>query len=103
MKPILKVHRKGTRQMIASVKPRKCIVPGCDAEASKTRGVCQNCYAAAKRLVDRGLSTWEELEFYNLILPPHTKRIEDRPLFIALEAARAVSGKKKPKASSSSK
>lgn len=38
----------------------ECLTPGCDAE-SKTRGLCQRCYAAANVQVKKGNVTWEKL------------------------------------------
>ena len=75
--------------MIATAKPQKCMAPGCEENAGPARGVCINCYAVAKRLVERHLSTWEELAETGLVLAPRQKRVIQSPMFLALEAARA--------------
>lgn len=52
--------------MIASI---KCLAPGCEAKAGNPRdykGLCVKCYSAAKRMVESGESTWEELQRMSL-------------------------------------
>lgn len=75
--------------MIAKAKSQKCMAPGCEENAGPARGVCINCYAVAKRLVERHLSTWEELAEEGLVLAPRQKRVIISPMYLALIAARA--------------
>ncbi|MDE2469450.1 MAG: hypothetical protein KGL35_12065, partial [Bradyrhizobium sp.] len=66
-----------------------CIVPDCTRPA-KMRGVCASCYQNASKLIQRGGTTWEELERLGLVRPPHAGPKGYRaPLYRALEAARA--------------
>lgn len=43
----------------------KCRIDGCDAVAG-TRGMCTLCYNAANRAINRGETTWGELESLGL-------------------------------------
>ena len=45
----------------------ECLVPGCTNEA-KSRGLCGNCYTAARNAVKGGKTTWEKLEKAGLAL-----------------------------------
>jgi hypothetical protein len=47
-----------------------CMTPGCDREAF-TRGVCGSCYQVARRAINRGESTWAQLEESGLINSSH--------------------------------
>jgi hypothetical protein len=40
--------------------PPICATPDC-AERPKWKGLCDRCYRSAKRLVDAGKTTWEDL------------------------------------------
>lgn len=37
-----------------------CIVPDCDKPA-KWKGLCPTCYGAAKKFIDAGETTWDQL------------------------------------------
>jgi len=55
-----------------------CIIEGCGRRvaAAYGRGLCAGCYTSAKRLVDVGKVSWEELENARLALrkeDPFTK------------------------------
>ena len=64
----------------------ECLTPGCKAE-SKTRGLCQRCYAAANTQVKRGNVTWEKLVELGLA-KQSTREAGSRDLFnIALAQA----------------
>lgn len=42
----------------------KCVIEGCGrprAEALK-KGLCMSCYSRAKKMIDAGKTTWNELE-----------------------------------------
>jgi hypothetical protein len=61
--------------MIAAAKePRstgsqpKCVVPGCTRQAY-SRGLCLPCNRAARKLVEKGETTWKELESMGFALP----------------------------------
>jgi hypothetical protein len=61
--------------MIANATPAReltCITPGCVAH-QQTRGVCVTCYQAAKRLMQTGKATDEQLVGLGLLLP-HKQR-----------------------------
>lgn len=65
-----------------------CSIPNCTRPA-KLRGVCQSCYQNATKLVQRGSTTWEELERLGVVRPPHAGPHGYRsPLYVALETAR---------------
>jgi len=49
-----------------------CIIPGCGRKAN-SRGLCHQCYAAARRAVSLGATCWRELESAGLALPWHGK------------------------------
>lgn len=51
---------------------RKCLVPGCDSEGTR-RGLCSSCRNAAKRQIDDGRTTEEELIQQQLLLPKGRK------------------------------
>jgi len=46
----------------------KCLVAKCKRVAT-VRGLCQTCYYAAKREVERGNATWERIQAAGLALP----------------------------------
>ena len=46
----------------------ECLVPGCKNEA-KSRGLCGNCYTAARNAVAHEKTSWEALEEAGLALP----------------------------------
>lgn len=68
----------------------RCLVPGCTRRRQSPRGCCQPCYAAAKRMVDRKETTWEELEQRKILLP---KRTTVNFVQVALNAARSSPSK----------
>ena len=47
---------------------KNCITPNCKKE-TKTRGLCANCYMAARNVINKGVTSWEFLEKNNLALP----------------------------------
>lgn len=51
---------------------RKCLVPGCDSEGTR-RGLCSSCRNAAKRQIDAGRTTEDELIQQQLLLPKGRK------------------------------
>lgn len=46
----------------------KCLNPRCSKE-QLTRGLCENCYQSALRLVRRGVVTWSKLESEGKAIP----------------------------------
>lgn len=61
---------------------RVCLTKGCGAQA-RARGLCERCYAAARRTVRRGDTSWRKLEARGMAAPerstveirvPFTKR-----------------------------
>lgn len=69
-----------------------CIVPNCTRPA-KLRGVCASCYQNASKLIQRGGTTWEELERLGLVRPRHSGSGQRAALYIALAAAREAEGR----------
>lgn len=55
----------------------KCMTPNCKNER-KTRGICQQCYQQAYKLVETGKTTWEELVSVGLV----KEKLSDIPPFI---------------------
>jgi hypothetical protein len=51
---------------------RKCLVPECDSEGTR-RGLCSSCRNAAKRQIDAGHTTEDELIKRQLLLPKGRK------------------------------
>ncbi len=49
-----------------------CLTPGCGGKI-RSRGLCQNCYSAARLRVNSEVSTWEDLENSGLALPSKKK------------------------------
>ena len=47
----------------------KCLNPRCQKEAA-TRGLCPNCYGVARRLVKKGVVTWEMLQKHGRVQKP---------------------------------
>lgn len=45
---------------------RKCLTPKCQGTAAH-RGLCLKCYSTAKRAVEGGETTWEELEQLGMV------------------------------------
>ena len=52
---------------VNSAKPC-CMAPGCKGKP-RSRGLCENCYTKAKRLVALGTVTWEQLVAAGRCLP----------------------------------
>lgn len=51
---------------------RRCLVPGCEGDGTR-RGLCSSCRNAAKRQIDAGHTTEEELIQQKLLLPKGRK------------------------------
>lgn len=49
--------------------PLVCLTPDC-GEASKSRGLCTNCYQLARFEIAKNRTNWEELEALGLARPP---------------------------------
>lgn len=48
--------------------PEKCLTTTCNAkEAASCRGLCMRCYSGAKRLVESGQTTWDQLAAMQLV------------------------------------
>jgi hypothetical protein len=47
-----------------------CMTPGCGREGCLTRGICQNCYRVATKLVKGKAVTWKELEAAGKVQKP---------------------------------
>lgn len=46
----------------------KCLTPECGkSRFASGKGLCMQCYSAAKKLVDAGKTTWEELAEMGLV------------------------------------
>ncbi len=43
----------------------KCLTPECECRLLKTRGLCRACYNRLLYLVQKGSTSWEELENQN--------------------------------------
>lgn len=54
-------------------RPPSCVTTGCKSRAT-TRGLCANCYAHYRRLIEVGKTTWEVLEGKGLALPVQARR-----------------------------
>lgn len=54
--------------MAKKIKIEPCLTPICEGKR-KSRGLCDACYATAKRDVFHGRTTWERLEDQGLCLP----------------------------------
>ena len=67
----------------------KCLVDGCDNEAT-ARGLCKRCLAAAAQQVHRKKTSWVELERLGLALPPQDGRGVPGLFSKALAAKRAA-------------
>ena len=52
-----------TTDDLGSVGPPKCLTKGClrQSATSLKRGLCMPCYSAAKKMVESGKTTWDEL------------------------------------------
>ncbi len=64
-----------------------CLVPGCE-KPRRWKGICQSCYGQAKRLIDSGKTTWEELQEMGLA------ELEGTPLLQAFNAIKKAQQKK---------
>ena len=56
----------------------KCLVKKCEESGPMTRGLCRVCYVSARYYVQKGKSTWQELERKGLATP---RKKEKRALF----------------------
>lgn len=97
---IAPIKGKSSASSSSSSNSPTCMVPGCDRPA-KLRGVCQSCYQNAAKLIQRGGTTWEELQKFGLVRPRHSGSGLRAALYRALDEARskANGGKKSAKAS----
>ena len=64
----------------------KCAIKACNEEAA-TRGLCKSCYQNARRRVEAGEFTWEELERKRIVRPT-TRGRRSAMLDAALAAAK---------------
>jgi hypothetical protein len=54
----------------------KCITPECGKDR-KWKGLCPSCYGQAKRLIEQGKTTWDELFDLKLCI------LDNKPFLIA--------------------
>lgn len=47
----------------------KCLSPDC-RDAPQHKGLCMKCYSAAKKMVEEGKTSWEELASMGLAIAP---------------------------------
>lgn len=75
--------------MIAKAKPThdNCLTQGC-TRPRITRGLCQYCYFVARKLIERKLTTWEELEAAGIARVKARRPFNNNPLVQALDAYR---------------
>ncbi len=71
---------------------KTCRVRGCKREAS-IREVCNSCYTSARKMVERGISTWEQLEQLGLVAAVH--RQHRSPMRAEFERLKASNGNRK--------
>ena len=79
------------------MKKRKyCKTNGCK-NPPKTRGVCPTCYQAALKIVKSGKASWETLEGFGLVTPPHVagRKVSTSKFVIAWHAATALLNQKR--------
>ncbi len=58
--------------MIAST---KCLTPECQSQMGDPKsykGLCMKCYSAAKRMVEAGTTTWEQLAAMGMVKAEET-------------------------------
>lgn len=79
-----------------------CVVPDCTRQVY-SRGLCVPCNRAARKLIERGEATWEELESMKPPLALPKKGDQVNPLVAAFRAAKSVVGKFAGKSKSRSK
>lgn len=72
--------------MIAAAKKDQCKTPGCTRQAY-SRGVCNPCFCMARKLVDSGNTTFDELERLGLV---EAKRNSASAFRLAFEKAKAA-------------
>jgi hypothetical protein len=67
-----------------------CMTVGCknDEAPALKRGLCMNCHSKAKKMIESGKTSWEELERLGLA---RGQSIDD-PFTRSLEAARRKAG-----------
>jgi hypothetical protein len=53
---------------------KKCLVKTCKNKGV-ARGLCWSCYAAARREIERGETSWSEIEAAGLSNPPNESRL----------------------------
>jgi hypothetical protein len=76
---------------------RTCVSPECKSSNKwvYARGLCGACYNQARRMVERGVTSWEELERFGL--SEATNKGTESTLLIALEKARSNGNRRKIK------
>ena len=65
-----------------------CLTAGCGKSAllaDAYRGLCMSCYSAAKKAVEKKITTWEELERLDMV----KSKEEASPFLAALRAKQA--------------
>ena len=70
----------------AKTESSMCMTPNCSG-VTKTRGLCQRCYAAASVQVKRGTVTWEKLTELGLAKPSGRENGSQALFNLALAAA----------------
>lgn len=68
---------------MARKKTNVCLIPGCN-QSSKHRGQCESCYKSSLRLVNKGVTTWSELESRGLTNPAKKPGRRPTPAFEAI-------------------
>ena len=64
---------------------RKCTIPKCEATKISARGLCVDCYLAARYQIKSGKTTWEQLESLGLVAPK--RRVKRNAFYDAFDAA----------------
>ncbi len=62
----------------------KCLTAGCNSQAAGSkdfRGLCMKCYSSAKKYVESGSTSWEELERLGMV----RSKEQDDPFLTALK------------------
>jgi hypothetical protein len=57
----------------------KCLTPNC-GKVRKWKGLCRSCYGQALQLIDKAITTWEELSEMKLVV------IEKKAFYDAFES-----------------
>ena len=69
--PTCPVYQRWYEEFKMKCEVSKCLTPNCTREpaAALKRGLCMTCHSKAKKLVESGATTWDELVGMNLALP----------------------------------